>query len=114
MCASREQPLVTQAQIEAELHYVVGQGEPLLHATLHRELPIDTVTLFTRTADEYDAVYAYIAALGPRSPVSHGQTVYVEPADLIINDWRIKYAGVRKPDQSRVERGYLVNVGQAP
>jgi len=101
------QTLSTPEGFQNELEYILKQGQPLARTILDKSLSVDTVTIFSRTNSEYAFATAQAKLHGPISKVSHGSTLYIEPRELYIGGQRIKYLGVRKPDETRQERGYV-------
>ena len=70
------------------------------------KMTIDTLAVFTHSSAERAALDHLIRAFGPESSFTHGKTRYVEPTDVVIAGYRIKYLGVRDPDETRSQVGY--------
>jgi hypothetical protein len=98
-------PIVSEARLQEAIAYVTAQSLALARMVLGHELPVDTVCLFTHSAEEYAFVEAAVHARGPESKLSHGPTTYVD-TDFMVGEQRIRIFGVRQPDSTRPQVGY--------
>lgn len=105
--SSERQSLTNPERILNEYRYIAQQGLALGETVFGKPLPLDTITIFTRSNGEFTTVSDCIRSLGAISRASHGPTLYIEPKDLIVAGFDISYLGVRKPDETRPERGYV-------
>jgi hypothetical protein len=101
-----QRPVSTALDLRAELSYIASQADKLSKLVTGNTLPIDTLTILTHHPHEFDYLGALIKNYGPKSKYSHGKTLYIEPVDLEVNGYRIKYLGARAPDSTRPQRGY--------
>src|SRR4051812_34222056 len=98
------QPITNEGRYNQAVNYVVREASKLALKVLNANLPIDTITIFSQSLDEYKFLENYLKNKGEVSPFSHGPTLYVEV--LADNENHIKLLGVRQPDDSRPEVGY--------
>lgn len=98
-------PILEKQQFTATLQHIAEQGAALCRQVLNRDLPIDTLTIFTHSPEEYDFVAEVARTYGPESAFTHGDTLYIA-SDFMVGDCRIIYLGVRRPDPTRPEVGY--------
>jgi hypothetical protein len=86
---------------------IAQSAEALVYNLVKIKLPIDTITIFAQSAEEYAFVEGYLLSKGKRSGLSHNTTLYIEPDNLtVVHNYPIKFLGVRKPDKTRPEIGY--------
>ena len=104
--SQRHAPLKTKQAFERRLTYIAQNGLVLGQLVLGREVPIDTVTIFSQTDQEYAKIAGFIRNYGPVSAVSHGDTLYIDTSFELLSNL-ISYLGVRKPDPTRPEVGYV-------
>lgn len=70
-------------------------------------MPVDTVTIFCHSDEEYEVLEPLIRSYGVESDFTHGKTLYIENQKLVIPGQQIKYLGLRQPEADRVELGYV-------
>jgi hypothetical protein len=101
-------PILDREQFDATLEYIADKAHSLGVSVLRRDFEIDTLTIFARTAEELGFVQGIVLSQGPQSHFSHGDTIYVEPEELIIGGHNISLLGVRNviDDKKRSEVGY--------
>lgn len=99
------QPINSKERFEEALDYVAATAAGLSEAVLSEALPIDTVTLFTRTSKEYYFLERLVRTYGERSEITHGPTLYID-SNFMLGENVIRYLGVRRPDDTRPEVGY--------
>jgi hypothetical protein len=97
--------ITDEATYDRALLYIADQASHLAETVIGNSLPLDTLTVFTQTNDEYAAIEPLIRKRGEVSPYTHGDTLYVK-TDSNIGGRNIKLLGVRRPDVARPERGY--------
>ena len=98
-------PIKDEASFQQALQYIAENAAQLANTVLHKELPIDTLTIFTQTDDEYNFIEGLIRQYGQESGFTHGTTLYIE-TDLTVANQPIKLLGVRRPDPERPQVGY--------
>lgn len=98
-------PINTEERFEQALDYIATHAVALGELVLGEKYPIDTLTLFTRSNNEYYFLEHLVKARGERSSLTHGPTLYID-CDFMIGDNSIKYLGLRRPDDTRTEVGY--------
>ena len=101
----RFSPILDQQRFETALDYLAVQTVVLAQRVLGRELPIDTLTLFAHSGEEYAFLDKLLRRYGPESSVTHGVTLYID-SDFDIRGYHIQFLGVRQPDPTRSEVGY--------
>lgn len=94
-----------EALLQQKLHHISTQAPLLSQAVLGKTYPIDTVCIFSQSAEEHTLLKSLILGMGTLSPFTHGATTYVE-CSLDIDGQDIKIVGVREPDETRPEVGY--------
>src|SRR4051794_8685313 len=100
------QPINNESRFKQALEYVADNVIGLGKTVLGKEMTLDTLTLFTHHDDEFEALEPIVRKFGPESEFTHGLTLYIEPLDLEVAGFAIKYLGLRRPDATRVEVGY--------
>jgi hypothetical protein len=100
-----EAPIQTEASYQKALGFICAGAIDLVVEVLRQELIPDTITVFTHSTEEYDILDNLLRNKGKVSRFTHGQTLYIE-SDETIAGYHITLLGVRKPDNTRPERGY--------
>jgi hypothetical protein len=77
----------------------------LSETVLGEQLVPDTLTIFSRTKEEYDFVAGLICTYGQKSRFTHGITLYVD-VDMEVASNHVTLLGVREPDSDRQDVGY--------
>ena len=98
-------PVLDEDSYENATKYVALQARKLVKTVLDTDLKINTVTIFTHSANEYGFLENLLRQKGEVSNYSHGATLYVE-VDIDLDGQKIMLLGVRQPDTSRPEVGY--------
>lgn len=99
------QPITDEQKYSEVITYIARQASRLVLEILGSKLPIDTITIFSQSHEEFEFVASHLRSKGAVSSFSHGATLYVEVTET-IEDNAIKLLGVRQPDDSRPELGY--------
>lgn len=87
---------------------IAQSAEEMTEQVIGRRMRMDVITVFSATEEEHDLVRDYLLRIGEKSKLSHGSTTYVTPKNTKeVNGYRIKILGVRAPDITRTERGYV-------
>jgi hypothetical protein len=103
--AYRFSPILEEEDYKKALVYIATRSRELAMLVLGRDMPVDTLTIFSHFPDEYIVVASRIQREGEVSKFSHGKTLYID-ADIEVEEQRIIYLGVRKPDPTRPQVGY--------
>jgi hypothetical protein len=98
------QPIIDEGRYNLAVDYVFKEASKLALKVLEDNLPIDTVTIFSQSLEEYEFLEKYLKSQGRVSSLSHGATLYIEK--LADDKNSIKLLGVRQVDTSRPEVGY--------
>ena len=98
-------PIDSEAKYKAALEYLMSESMKLTKAVLGERLIPDTLTVFSRTKDEYDFIDNLIRTYGTKSRFSHGITLYID-VDMEIAGKHVALLGVREPDNDRQDVGY--------
>lgn len=98
--------ITTKELFEQTLYGLVADGKKLAMMVLGTPLSIDAVCIFAQSEDEYRYIQDLVVASGTLSVLSHGSTTYVD-TDMQLNDTHIVLLGVRRPDPTRMQRGYV-------
>lgn len=101
----RFSPIVTEEGLSRALSYLAMRVPKLGQVTLGKVMPIDTLTIFAHYPEEYKFLKNLVRPRGPISKYSHGLTLYVE-TNFMQNGQRIRYLGIRQPDNARPQVGY--------
>jgi hypothetical protein len=98
-------PIDSEVKYKAALEYLMAEGSRLAETILGEQLIPDTLTVFSRTKEEYDFIDGLIRTYGPKSRFSHGITLYIDVA-MEVSGNQVVLLGVREPDNDRQDVGY--------
>lgn len=105
MADFRFSPIHSEETFQEVLDYITVNARLLGKLVTGEELPVDTLTIFTHSQAEYDFLAPIVLAFGERSKFSHGATLYID-SDFEIQSQRIRFLGIRSPDDTRPQVGY--------
>ena len=102
-------PTITSVKTYSDtLAKIAEQAEKMVKQVIGTPMPMDVITIFSASDDEHIFIKDYLLSIGKKSRLSHGLTTYVSPKTVNeIHGYRIKLLGVRAPDTTRHERGYV-------
>lgn len=98
-------PIDSKERFLQALDYIAENTIKLGELVLRKAMPIDTLAIFTHDDDEYNLLEPLVRQYGEQSQFTHGLTLYID-SDFEILGNRIKYLGLRRPDETRPEVGY--------
>lgn len=100
-------PILTEEKYVEALTFIAEEAEKLCQKVVGEKLPINTLTIFAQTPQEYDFLENLLSKKGRTSPFTHGSTLYIEPnLPTLVHGYRVELLGVRRPDALRIEVGY--------
>lgn len=98
-------PIDSPKKYNAALEYLMQQGCKLAETVLEEKIIPDTLTIFSRTQEEYNFLDALIRTYGTKSRFTHGITLYID-VDMEVGGHPVILLGVREPDNDRQDVGY--------
>jgi hypothetical protein len=98
-------PIDSKIKYTEALEYLMVQGCKLAETILGEEIVPDTLTIFSRTQEEYDFIDGLIRTFGTKSRFTHGITLYID-VDMEVGGQHVVLLGVRESDDDRQDIGY--------
>ncbi|OGG03278.1 hypothetical protein A2W14_00360 [Candidatus Gottesmanbacteria bacterium RBG_16_37_8] len=100
----RFSPIENEADIRKVWSYLVLELNKLSNEIFRHSLPITTLKIFPHYPKEYEFLYKLLSKMGPKSTYSSKTSLYIEREEK-INDYNIKYFGIRIVDPYRLQVG---------